>query len=157
MRRTFIGRPLLGGDIEGEALVTHRGFNSLASFYQAMLTEAATAICSDQDNPELFGKNLTGKIICLPKTIGSTSAGATWDRIAYTGIAPKGMLFSKPIDSLAAAGLALAEVWVGRRIYAVDQLGDEFLEFVQDGDQIEMHANGLVTVVRPGEPARDAG
>jgi uncharacterized protein len=146
MSRTFIGRPVLGGDLEGEALVTHRGFNSLASFYQAMLTEAETAICSDQDNPELFQKTLTDKIICLPKTTGSTSAGATWDRVAYNGIAPKGMLFSKHIDSLAAAGLALAEVWVGKRIFAVDQLGDDFLEFVKDGDHLEIHADGTVVV-----------
>jgi hypothetical protein len=41
------------------------------------------AVCSDQDNAELFGRDLKDKIVCLPISIGSTSAGATWDRVAH--------------------------------------------------------------------------
>jgi predicted aconitase with swiveling domain len=146
MSRVFKGRPILPADLEGQALVTRAGFNSLACFYKSMLTDAREAICSDQSNPELFGKNLTDKVICLPKTVGSTSAGATWDRVAQMGIAPKAMLFSQHIDSLAAAGLALAEVWVGKRICAVDNLGDEFLEYVKDGQRITVRQDGTVIV-----------
>ncbi len=146
MSRLFQGRAILAGNLEGKALVTRGGFNSLASFYKSLLTGAARAICSDQDNKDLYGKDLTGKIICLPQTIGSTSAGATWDLVAHVGIAPKAMLFSRPIDSLAAAGLVLAEVWAGKRIVAVDQLGDEFLEYVQDGCKITIQEDGAVIV-----------
>jgi len=146
MSRIFKGRPVLPADLEGEALVTHVGFNSLACFYKSMLTDAQVAICSDQSNKELFGKNLTDKIICLPKTVGSTSAGATWDRVAHMGIAPRAMLFSQHVDSLAAAGLAVAEVWVGKRICAVDELGDEFLEYVSDGQGITVRKDGTVIV-----------
>jgi predicted aconitase with swiveling domain len=146
MSRSFQGRSIIPGNIVGKVLVTRSGFNSLASFYQAMLTNAKEAICSDQDNKDLYGKNLTNKIICLPKTIGSTSAGATWDRVAYMGIGPKAMLFSQPIDSLAAAGLLIGEAWTENTIYAVDQLGDEFLEYVWEGCIIEVQENGLVTV-----------
>jgi predicted aconitase with swiveling domain len=146
MSLKFKGRPILAGEAVGEAVVTHAGFNSLSSFYKSMLTDADTAVCNDQDNREIFGVDLTGKIICLPKSIGSTSAGATWDRVAQMGIAPKAMLFSQQIDSLAAAGLVLAEVWVGRRIYTIDQLGDEFLNQVQTGQRIEIHENGTVIV-----------
>ena len=98
---------MLPGNISGEALVTRKGFNSLASFYKSMVSGSKFAICSDQDNLDLYGKNLTDMIICLPKTIGSSSAGATWDTVASMGIAPKAMLFAEPIDSLAAAGLVL--------------------------------------------------
>jgi predicted aconitase with swiveling domain len=146
MSKSFQGRAILPGNVEGEALVSRVGFNSLASFYTSMLTGAGAAICSDQDNRDLFGKNLTDKIICLRKTIGSTSAGATWDRVAYMDIAPKAMLFSQHIDSLAAAGLLIAEIWVGKRIYAVDQLGDEFLEHVQDGCKITIQEDGIIVV-----------
>lgn len=146
MSKSFKGRAILPGNVEGKALVTHQGFNTLACFYKSMLTEAEAAICSDQGNPELFGKNLTDKIICLPKTVGSTSAGATWDNVAYRGIAPKAMLFSQHIDSLTAAGLVLAEVWVGKRIVAVDQLGDEFLEYVKEGHSIAIQKDGTVIV-----------
>jgi len=144
--RSFKGRALLPGHPEGEALVTHMGFNTYASFSTSMHTQAETAQCSDSGNQELYGKNLTDKIICLPKTIGSTSAGAVWPRVAQMGIAPKAMLFSQQIDSLAAAGLVVADVWVGKRIYAVDQLGDEFLESVEDGDRIMIREDGTVTI-----------
>jgi predicted aconitase with swiveling domain len=144
--RSFKGRALLPGHLEGEALVTRMGFNTYASFSTSMHTQAETAQCSDGGNQELYGKNLTDKIICLPKTIGSTSAGAVWPRVAQMGIAPKAMLFSQPIDSLAAAGLVVADVWVGKRIYAVDQLGDEFLESVEDGDRIVIREDGTVTI-----------
>ena len=62
------------------------------------------------------------------------------------GIAPKAMLFSQQIDSLAAGGLIVADVWVGKRIYTVDQLGDEFLATVKDSDWITIHADGTVTI-----------
>jgi predicted aconitase with swiveling domain len=146
MSREFKGRAILPGSLEGEALVTYVGFNSLACFYQSMLTGATAAICSDQGNPQLFRKNLSDRVVCLPKTVGSTSAGATWDRVAYMGIAPKAMLFSEPIDSLAAAGLILADIWVGKRIYTVDRLGDEFLACVKDGDRIVIEEDGTVTI-----------
>ena len=146
MSRSFKGKPILPGNLEGEALVTHVGFNTYASFYTSIHAQVEAAQCADSGNQELYGKNLTDKIICLPQTIGSTSAGAVWQRVAQMGVAPKAMLFSQQIDSLAAAGLVVADVWVGKRIYAVDQLGDEFLESVKDGDRIVIREDGTVTI-----------
>jgi predicted aconitase with swiveling domain len=146
MGRIFKGRPVLPDEVKGEAAVTHTGFNTLACFYKSILTDATEAICGDQDNPELFGRDLTDKVLCLPKSIGSTSAGAAWDRIAKMGIAPRAMLFAEHIDSLSAAGLVLAEVWAGKRICAVDQLGDAFLNYVKTGQQIRITPDGTVTV-----------
>lgn len=146
--RAFRGRAILPGNTIGEAVVTRRGFNSLASFYKSMVTGADRAICSDQDNPDLYGKDLTDKIVCLPKAIGSTSTGATWDTVASRGIAPKAMLFSQHIDSLSAAGLVLADIWVGNRIYTVDQLGEKFLKYVEDGCRIQIRDDGVVVVMK---------
>lgn len=150
MTRAFKGRAVLAGSVEGQALVTRGGFNTLASFYKSISEGAKRALCSDQDNPDLYGKDLTDKILCLPTTIGSTSAGATWDSVAHMGLAPKAMLFSHTIDSLAAAGLVLADVWGGKRIVAVDELGDEFLEYVRDGCTITIIQDGTVLVARDG-------
>lgn len=146
MSRSFKGRAILPGNLEGEALVTHVGFNAYASFYTSIHTQVETAQCADSDNQELYGKNLTGKIVCLPKTIGSTSAGAVWQRVAQMGIAPKAMLFSQQVDSLAAGGLVVADVWAGKRIVTIDQLGDEFLESVKDGDRIVIREDGTVII-----------
>lgn len=145
---TFKGRPILPGYMEGEAVVSHRGFNTYASFSTSMLTNASAAICSDRNNAELYGKELTGKILCVPKTIGSTSSGAVWERIVQLGIAPKAVLFSGHIDSLAAGGLIVVDVWTDKRIITIDHLGDEFLEFVQDGDQININLNGTVKITK---------
>jgi len=126
--------------------VTHVGFNTYASFYTSIHTQVETAQCADSSNQELYGKNLTDKIICLPKTTGSTSAGAVWQRVARMGVAPKAMLFSQQIDSLAAGGLIVADVWAGKRIVTVDQLGGEFLESVKDGNRIVIQEDGTVTI-----------
>ena len=146
MRRRFKGRLILAGSLRGEAVVTRQGFNSLASFYPAMLEKADEAICADHGNPDLFGKLLSGEILCLPKTIGSTSAGTTWDRVAKMGIAPKALLLSETIDSLAAAGLIIADEWAGTRIVAVDRLGQALLDQVSDGDTISVCKDGTVIV-----------
>jgi predicted aconitase with swiveling domain len=77
---------------------------------------------------------------------GSTSAGATWDRVAFSGLAPKAMLFSQHIDYLTAAGLVIADIWAEKRIFTIDQIGDELLEVVKEGQQIEIREDGTVIV-----------
>ena len=57
------------------------------------------------------------------------------------------MLFSNPIDSLAAAGAVLADVWVdGVTMPVIDSLGDEFLNYVKDGMTITIKDDGIVEV-----------
>lgn len=159
MSRSFKGRAILPGSVEGEALVTHAGFNAYASFSTSIHGHVETAQCADSGNRELHGKSLTDRIICIPKTIGSTSAGAVWLRVAQMGVAPKAMLFSQQIDSLAAAGLVVADMWGGKRICTVDQLGDEFLKSVEEGDQIVIREDGTVTIDKgpPNPPAESEG
>jgi len=144
MGRTFKGRAILGGNIKGECVVSHEGVNTLASFQKSALKKAKKVICSDQNNKELYNKNLTGKIMCLPKTIGSTTGGMVLQTIAQMGIGPLAMLFSEHIDSLAAAGIILSEVWTYKRIIAIDQLGNEFLQYVKDGQLIEIKEDGTI-------------
>lgn len=142
----FQGRSVLPGEVEGEALVTHQGFNTYASFLTSMYAQEKVVKCSDSSNPQLYGKILTGKIICLPKTIGSSSSGAVWQRVSQLRIAPKALLFSEKIDSLAAGGLIVAEVWAGERIITVDQLGGEFLKTIKNGDWVVIKENGTVAI-----------
>jgi predicted aconitase with swiveling domain len=144
--RYFQGKSILLGEVEGEALVTHQGFNTYASFFTSLVTHEEVARCSDRNNPQTHGKVLTDKVLCLPKTIGSTSSGAVWQRVAHLGMAPKALLFSGKIDSLAAGGLIVAEVWAGERIVTVDQLGDNFLEIVKDGDWVVINEDGIVAI-----------
>lgn len=50
------------------------------------------------------------------------------------------------IDSLAASGAILAEVWTDAKMPVVDELGDEFLDYVKDGMTITVSSDGTVTV-----------
>jgi hypothetical protein len=59
---------------------------------------------------------------------------------------PKAQLFSLHIDSVAAAGLFMNDIWYGRRIITIDLLGDEFREAVNTSDPIAIHADGTVEV-----------
>lgn len=146
MTTTFQGRAILPGSVRGQAVVTHEGFNILASFLKALFTRPRKAVCSDRNNPELHGKLLTGRILCLPRTIGSTGGGLALQTLIQRGIAPSALLFSEHIDTLAASGVILADVWLDQRVVTVDGLGEEFLEHVKDGDSIEVADDGAVRV-----------
>ena len=62
------------------------------------------------------------------------------------GVGLEALLFSKPIDTLAAAGVLMADIWKDQKIVTVDMLGDEFLETVQTGDPIKISEDGTVEV-----------
>ena len=104
-------------------------------------------IVSDQNNPDIFGKNITGKALCLPVTIGSTTGGLVIQTVCAMKINPACFLFSKHIDSLAASGIVLAKVWEESNVIAIDMLGDEFLETVKTGDTVKVEEDGTVTVL----------
>lgn len=147
MSTLFKGRPVLPGVCQGEALVSHQGLNTLAVYQRSVVLQSARATGSDQNNPDLYHKDLTGKIICLPQTIGSTTGGLVIMTLCRLGCQPKALLFANPIDSLAAAGVILADIWVGKRIIVVDQLGSAFLEAVQSGQSLQVSEDGTVTVL----------
>jgi len=147
MAKTFQGRPVIAGSLPPtEAVVSRQGVNTLASFQKSALMKKKTVICSDQNNPDIYNKELTGKALCLPQTIGSTTGGMVLFGVCSMGIAPAAMLFSGQIDSLAAAGVILSDVWTDNTIVAVDNLGEEFLRYVQDGMKISVEPDGTIVV-----------
>ena len=145
--KEFKGRIVAPGTVTAEALVSHGGLNTLASFQKALQFGDKTATCGDQNNPDLYGKQMLGKALCLPQTIGSTTGGLVLYSACAMDRQPACMLFSKPIDSLAAAGAILASVWLeGISMPVIDSLGDEFLDYVQDNMTITVGADGTVIV-----------
>ena len=148
MEKVFKGRVVGGGELVGEAIVSRQGVNTLATFQSSALKNAKQVLSSDQNNADIYKQNLTGQILCLPKTIGSTTGGLVIQTICAMGINPSAMLFSEEIDSLAASGIVLARNWENSNIIAIDRLGEEFLAYVQTGDKIEISADGTVKVIR---------
>ncbi len=143
--RQFQGRVVVPGQCTAEALVSRGGFNTLASYQMALMFGDKEVKCGDQNNPDLYKKPMLGKALCLPMTIGSTTGGM----VLYTACAmnkqPACMLFSMPIDSLAASGAILGAVWTEGKMPVVDSLGEEFLAYVQTGMTVTVGPDGVVT------------
>ena len=147
MKKIFQGRIVTPGTVTAPALVSHGGLNTLASFQKALQFGDKKATCGDQNNPDLFGKQMLGKALCLPQTIGSTTGGLVMYCACAMERQPACMLFSNHIDSLAAAGAILADVWLDNiSMPVVDCLGEEFLEYVKDGMTITIKEDGVVEV-----------
>ena len=145
--KQFIGRVVAKGTVSAPALVSHGGLNTLASFQKALQFGDKKATCGDQNNPDLYGKQMAGKALCLPRTIGSTTGGLVLYCACSMHRQPACMLFSEPIDSLAAAGAILQGVWLTDvSMPVIDCLGEEFLNYVQDGMTVTVKENGLVEV-----------
>lgn len=145
--KEFKGRVIAKGNFKGEACVSHEGFNTLASFQKSALMNKKNVIVSDQNNKDLFGVNITNKILCLPITIGSTTGGLVIQTVCDMKINPRAFLFSEEIDSLAASGIVLSKVWQNSDVICIDKLGKEFLDTVKTGDTLEIKEDGTVILL----------
>ena len=145
--REFKGRIVTPGTVTAEAVVSKQGFNTLASMQMALQFGDKQTKCGDQNNPDINGKPLSGKALCLPQTIGSTTGGLVLYCACAMERQPACMLFANHIDSLAAAGAVLADVWVDNiTMPVIDCLGDEFLDYVQTGMTVTVKDDGTVVV-----------
>ena len=145
--KEFKGRVVTPGTAVAPALVSHGGLNTLASYQKTLQFGGKTATCGDQNNPDLYGQDMLNKALCLPQTIGSTTGGLVLYCACAMERQPACMLFSNPIDSLAAAGSILASVWLeGINMPVIDNLGEEFLNAVKTGDMIEVKEDGTVVI-----------
>ena len=145
--KKFQGRVVSPGEVSAQAVVTHGGLNTLASFQKALQFGDKKATCGDQNNPDLYGKQMAGKALCLPQTIGSTTGGLVLYCACAMKRQPACMLFSEPIDSLAAAGAVLADVWLeDGSMPVIDSLGEDFLNYVKDDMTLTVKEGGVVEV-----------
>jgi predicted aconitase with swiveling domain len=147
MAKTFKGRVLIPGALEGEALVSKQPFNTTASYFDNMFGgETETAPCTDANNEALYKKDLKGAIMCTPQTVGSTMGAGAIMGMNQLKVGFKAMLFSSHVDSIASAGLIIDSIWNGNNVVSIDLLGDEFMETVKTGDKIKISEDGTVTV-----------
>ena len=145
--KEFKGRVVTPGEVTAKAVVSKQGFNTLASMQMALQFGDKQTKCGDQNNADIYGKPLCGAALCLPQPIGSTTGGLVLYCACAMERQPACMLFANHIDSLAAAGAVLADVWVdGITMPVIDCLGDEFLDYVKDGMTVSVKEDGTVTV-----------
>jgi predicted aconitase with swiveling domain len=131
MSKKFKGRPLLPGNVEETAEVSHVGFSPSASWLDIIFKNSTSGVIQDHENKDLYGRDIKGKILCLPQSIGSSAGACMMMAAVKADAAPKVMLFANHVDSLSACGLLMADNWIGKRIITVDMLGEEFLNTVK--------------------------
>jgi len=146
MSKIFKGRSLLQGSAEESAEVSHVGFSPTASYIEIVFQNSKSGVIKDHDNTDLYGRDLSGKILCLPQSIGSSAGACMMMAAAKVGALPKAMLFSNHVDSLSACGLLMAHNFLGTPIIAIDMLGEEFLNSVKTGDKIKISEDGTVEI-----------
>jgi predicted aconitase with swiveling domain len=146
MAKEYKGRVVVPGNVQAEALVTHTGFNTLANLKTAGSFLNRKGVLQDMNNPEIYGRLMPGKALCLPETIGSTTGGMVLYCASVMGVGPACMLFSKKADTLAVAGAVLTANWSEHPIVLVDDLGEEFLQEVKEGQMITVREDGTVIV-----------
>lgn len=144
--KEFSGRVISSKEWRGEAVVSTKPVNTMATYYMSAYKRSKNIVAGDENNKELYGKSLTGKALCLPRSSSSTNTGLIIQTICDMGISPAAYLFSEHIDSMSASGIVLAHIWQDNDCICIDELGEEFLNYVKTGDEIEIKANGQVLV-----------
>jgi predicted aconitase with swiveling domain len=146
-KKTFQGRPVVPGKLDGKATVSKQPFNTTSSYIENVWAgNTKTAPCTDQDNKDLYKKDLQGIILCTSQCIGSSMGGGCFMAVAGLDLAPKALLFSRHIDSVTASGVLMADIWQKKPIICVDLLGEDFLEAANTGAPISIKEDGTVEI-----------
>ena len=146
MTKTFKGRPIFPGNAEESAEVSRVGFSPSASYIEIVFKASTSGVIKDHENKDLYERDVKGKILCLPQSIGSSAGACMMIAAAKVDATPKAMLFANHVDSLSACGLLMTDIWLEKRIIAIDMLGDEFLDAVKTGDKIKVFEDGTVEI-----------
>lgn len=145
--KRFRGRVIAPGTVTAPALVTRGEMDLCASFRKVIRGGDKNASCADENNGELFGKAMLGKALCLPGTVGDHTGGMVLYCACAAKKHPACLLFSQPIDAVAAAGAVLTSAWLDDvRMPVIDNLGEAFLSCVENGMTITVEEGGIVCV-----------
>ncbi|MDK2785272.1 MAG: hypothetical protein PWQ41_1311 [Bacillota bacterium] len=141
----YSGRFVVSGTARGEAVCGKRPLNTLASFLNALVTHSEQGIIGDP-NHDLFGTDVKGKILVVPTTIGSTTAGLVFLEAIRQGIAPQAVVV-REIDTLLAAGAILSAVWFNRVMPVVEVADQTFWQTVRTGVQVALDPDAATVEV----------
>lgn len=134
------GRKISGGRVRAEAIVTDQVFG----FWGGVNTSTGEII--DERHP-LCGQNIKGKVFVFPEGRGSTVGAAVILEMVRCGCAPAAMV-NRKTEGILAAGAILAGKFYDTMMPVVDQLDEDPIEAIKNGDLVEVDGdNGTVTVV----------
>jgi predicted aconitase with swiveling domain len=136
------GRKVVGGSVQGEALVTRQTISG----WGGIDPKTGTII---ELRHELRGKSFKDKILVFPGAKGSSGWSAFFHMARLNGAAPKGFLFNK-MSTKIALGLVVTHA------PALTDFDRDPLTVIETGDWVEIDADqGIVKVTKQAERALD--
>jgi uncharacterized protein len=136
------GRKVVGGLVQGEALVTRQTISG----WGGIDPKTGTII---ELRHELRGKSFKDKILVFPGAKGSSGWSAFFHMARLNGAAPKGFLFNK-MSTKIALGLVVTHA------PAVTDFDRDPLTVIETGDWVEIDADqGIVKVTKQAERLLD--
>jgi hypothetical protein len=129
------------GIAEGEVLVTKQPL----CLYDSLDPKSGNII---NRRHELFGENVSGKILVFPYGIGSSTSAATILEASRCGKAPKAII-NLETEPVIAVGAVLAEKLYRQIIPIVDKPETNPIELIKKDDVVKVDANqGLIELIR---------
>jgi predicted aconitase with swiveling domain len=146
MGKVLKGRSLSEGIVEGEALITKQPFSISAAFQPSLIQNSENCIVSDRTH-ELFGKNVTNKVLIFPYPIGTTTLGFTLLETIVRKIGPKAIICAEG-EPLMSSGAVIADVFFNLKFPIVDKIPFSELEMIENGTTIRVNGNeGFVEIL----------
>ena len=128
------GRKVVGGRVEGEALVTREGIPGWGgvSPLQGIITET---------RHELRGQSFAGKVLVFRGATGSSGWSAMYHITRLAGTAPKAMVFNEMTTKVALGAVVM-------RIPTVTGLDRDPLDVIETGDWVIVDGDAGTVEVR---------
>jgi predicted aconitase with swiveling domain len=141
---TFLlkGRKVVGGVVEGEALVTHQTISGWGGINPMQGTIIET-------RHELRGVCFKDKILVFPGAKGSSGWSAMFHMTRLSGTAPKAMLFTEMTSKVALGAVVM-------RVPSMTDFDINPLEVIETGDWVKVDADRGVVEVRKAAIQRGA-
>jgi predicted aconitase with swiveling domain len=137
VERILIGRPVVTGSAEGEALVSKEAL----SFWGGICPQTGQVI---DRRHELSGAAVTGKVFVFPRGKGSSTSSATLMESIRAGVAPAAIINLR-VDPILALGGIVADELYHHTIPIVVLQKDDFFSIKQD-DYLAIKPDGKVLV-----------
>jgi predicted aconitase with swiveling domain len=135
MTPSIVGRVLVAGDAEGEALVTHDALSFWGGY------DFHTGEIIDKHHP-LAGVRAAGRILAVPFSKGSSTTTAVLLEAVRAGTAPAAILTTGP-DSFFALASIVADVMYGKSFPVIALEAEDFAS-LQTGDRLIIDRSGAI-------------
>jgi len=128
--KTIKCRKISKGHVKGEVIITKDPLSFLGG------VDPKTGTIIDQGH-ELYGKNISGKILVIPSGKGSTVGSYVIFQMAKNKTAPSAIISLKA-EPIIATGAIMAEIPM------VDQVDADILNILKEGDIVEVDADSEI-------------